>query len=273
MLRCSSNLPLLGLTAAVLSLPAAVKAAEAPYDLPRFQPVLDASKLQAPKSSPAMVEHGEFAGKSNEFFHLDESGQRIVFTATGDSRRSELRQMTGDWDTSTPEERALIARVKVLVPETPELGQFTFLQVHDKEEDGEGLNKPLIRVTWRRSRSGVRDHLWAGLRVPADASRPISLENLGSEWVDLGPRPDGSFDASIRVRDNRLRVTIDGEKKIDKDVSYWAGLSNYFKAGVYNQDPGTSVAIFEALRYVSGDEEASATSSGAAAGAPPAEPS
>ncbi len=251
------------LTAAALTLaagPAGVaSAAEAPYDLAKFQPVLNDSKLQAPKSSPAMIERGDFAGASNEYFHLDGSGERLVFTATGDSSRSELRQLTGDWDTATAVEQALIARVKVLVPETPELEQFTFLQIHDKQtDDNGGLNKPLIRLTWRKSRSKMKDHLWAGIRTPDDPTRPISLENLASEWIDLGPRPEGFFDAAIRVRDNRMRVTIDGEEKIDMDITYWAGLENYFKAGVYNQDPGTSVAIFEELRYASGDEDAPA---------------
>lgn len=247
---------LIGMCAAVLS--ASVDdAPQVPYDLEKFRAVLDASKLQAPISSPAMIPHGEFAGQSNEYFHLDETGQYMVFTVTGDSRRAELRQMTGDWQTSTATERRLTARLKVLVPEYDTLNQYTFMQIHDKRDDdtGEGLNKPLIRLTWRRSRSGVRDHLWAGIRIPADLDQPITLENLDSLWVDLGPRPAGFFDAAIRVRDNRMVVTIDGETKIDMDVAYWDGLNSYFKAGTYNQDPGTSVVYFEELAFGEGPEE------------------
>ena len=33
------------------------------------------------------------------------------------------------------------------------------------------------------------------------------------------------------------------------DVSYWNGLENYYKAGVYNQDAGRSKVEFEVLRY------------------------
>ncbi len=251
-------LPIIAVAAlTVTAVPPDVTAADeakAPYDLEKFRPVLDDSKLQAPTSSPAKINHGEFAGESNEYFYLDETGQYMTFTITGDSKRAELRQMSGDWQTSTPTERRLDARVKVFVPETESLEQFTFMQIHDKQENGVGLNKPLIRITWRSSRGGVEDHLWAGIRVPEDASKPISLENLGTQWIDLGPRPEGFFDAAIVVKDNRMSVTIDGETKLDMDVAYWDGMPNYFKAGVYNQDPGTSMVQFDKLAYGHGTE-------------------
>lgn len=243
------------LTTAGRGAPCNAADARAPYDVERFRPVLDDSKLQAPTSSPALIEHGDFAGKSNDYFFLDATGTRLTFTVTGDSKRSELRQLSGDWDTATPTPQRLVARVKVFVPETPSLEQFTFMQIHDKKNGDDGLNKPLIRLTWRKSRSKVRDHLWAGLRIPQHTGQPISLENLASEWVDLGPRPDGFFDAEIRVQNGQMSVVLDGETKLEKDVNYWNGLENYFKAGVYNQDPGTSKVEFEVLRYATSDDD------------------
>ena len=231
-----------------------VSAETVPYDLEQFRPVLDDSKLQAPTSSPAKIEQGDFAGQSNEYFFVDPTGQYLTFTVTGDSNRSELRQMSGDWDTATATAVGMAARVKVYVPETPELEQYTFLQIHDTTDDPGALNKPLLRVTRRGQYRKTNDHLWAYIRVPADLSQPISTENLDTEYVDLGPRPEGFFDAQVRIHEGRMTVTIDGETKIDKDVSYWNGLNNYFKAGVYNQDPGTSMVEFASLRYFTGDD-------------------
>ncbi|MEM7627156.1 MAG: polysaccharide lyase family 7 protein [Planctomycetota bacterium] len=232
------------------------EAVAVPYDLEKFRAVLDDSKLQAPTSSPTMIEKGQFEGQSNQYFFLDETGRYMTFTVTGDSKRSELRQLSGDWHTSTSEPRRLIARVRLLVPEDKELNQFTFMQIHDKKNGDRGLNKPLIRLTWRRSRGGIKDHLWAAVRIPDDSTQPISLENLATNHVDLGPRPEDFFDAEIQVHNSRMTVKIHGRVKLDMDVSYWDGLNNYFKAGVYNQDPGTSRAEFETLRYAATAEDA-----------------
>lgn len=233
--------------------------AEVPYDLEKFRAVLDDSKLQAPASSPTMIERGKFEGASNEYFFLDETGQYMTFTVTGDSKRSELRQLTGDWDTSTATPQRLVARVRVSVPEDEQLEQFTFLQIHDKKDGDHGLNKPLIRITRRGDYRGTKDHLWAAIRTPEDFKKPISLKNLATKNIDLGRRPNGFFDAEIHVQNGQMKVLINGKTKVDMDVSYWNGLNNYFKAGVYNQDPGTSIAEFESLRFLDSDESPSDT--------------
>ena len=224
--------------------------AEVPYDLEKFRPVLDDSKLQAPTSSPALIRQGDFAGASNQYFFLDETGQYMTFTVTGDGNRSELRQESGEWDTSTGTPRRISARVEVFEPEDTGLEQFTFLQIHDTTNDPGSLNKPLIRITRRGDYRSTQDHLWAHIRTPADFSQPISLDNLATLNIDLGPRPEGFFDADIQVQDSQLKVWINGENKVDVDVSYWDGLNNYFKAGVYNQDPGTSIVQFDTLQYL-----------------------
>lgn len=228
--------------------------AQTPYDLEKFRPVLDDSKLQAPTSSPAKIERGNFDGAANEYFYLDETGQYMTFTVSGDSKRSELRQLSGDWDTATTTPQRMVGRLRVFVPETPELEQFTFLQIHDKKNGNEGLNKPLIRLTRRGDYRGTQDHLWAAIRTPDDFDQPITLDNLATLNVDLGPRPEGFFDAEIMVHQSRMVVKIDGMTKVDMDVSYWDGLPNYFKAGVYNQDPGTSKVEFESLIFMNSAE-------------------
>lgn len=227
----------------------------APYDLEKFRSVLDDSKLQAPKSSPTLIEQGKFAGASNEYFFLDPTGQYMTFTVEGNSCRSELRQQSGDWDTASKKPQRMIARVKVFVPQDKQLESFTFLQIHDKRNGDQGLNKPLLRVTRRDQRRGIKDHLWAVVRTPKDFDKPISLSNLASKHIDLGPRPKGFFDAEVCVQNSKMIVTINGQTKVDMDVSYWDGLANYFKAGVYNQDPGRSKVEFESLRFSDSDDD------------------
>lgn len=224
----------------------ATTAAAVPYDLDKFKPVLDDSKLQAPASSPALIQQGDFDGASNQYFFLDPTGPYMAFTVSGDGMRSELRQESGDWQTSTTDRLSLDGRLKLTVPETASLNQFTFMQIHDTNA---GLNKPLIRLTWQRDRGALEDRLWAVIRTPDDLGQPIALDNLASIYIDLGARPTGFFDASIVVHENQMSVEIDGQVKVDMDVSYWDGLDNYFKAGVYLQDPGEAAVLFDQLSY------------------------
>lgn len=222
-----------------------------PYDVDAFRPVLEESKLQAP-TSKALIRQGGFAGQANEYFYVDPSGPYLTFTVKGDSKRSELRQMTGDWQTSTATPQRLIGEVQVFFPENESMNQFTFMQIHDTTDDPQSLNKPLLRLVWLRSRHGIQDHLWAAIRMPRDMDQPISLDNLSGRFVDLGPRPEGFFKSEVRVQANQMVVLLNDEEKLSMDVTYWDGLNNYFKAGVYNQDPGVSKVQFRSLRYESG---------------------
>ncbi len=243
--RCSAKLLLgVSLLAAAPSLHASNP--DAPYNLSKYRPVLDDSKLQAPTSS-TLIAHGDFADKSNQYFRLDSSGKYMTFTVSGDSKRSELRQMSGDWQTSTSSWRKMIGEVKVFYPNSSSssLDQFTFMQIHDSTS----LNKPLIRLVWHRSRSGQSDHLWAVIRIPANPNQPISSSNLATQWEDLGPRPSGFFKSEIKVKNNQMKVRINSVTKVDVDVTYWDGLDSYFKAGTYNQDPGTSKVQYRSLKY------------------------
>lgn len=220
----------------------------APYDIEAFRPVLMGSKLQAP-TSKTLIGMGDFEGEFNEYFYAEPTGPYLTFTVSGDSKRSEIRQMTGDWQTSTSSLRRLFGEARVFYPADISMNQFTFMQIHDTTNDPQSLNKPLLRLVWLRSRDGLDDHLWAAIRTPRDASQPISLDNLAGKFVDLGPRPEGFFASEVRVQHNQMRVLIEGQEKLSMDVSYWDGLNNYFKAGVYNQDPGTSKVQFKSLTY------------------------
>jgi len=207
-----------------------------PYSLARFQPVLDDSKLQAPDSSTARAQ-GDFFGFHDSFFRLDSRGKYLTFEMEGDSHRSELRQMN-EWQTSSLTWQKMIGEVKLFYPQTSSLNQYTFMQIHDS---GSYPNKPLIRLHWQRNRNDLPDHLWAVVR--------LSVSEKNYLWVNLGPRPGSFFKSEIKVKNNIMRVRINGITMLDMDVSYWDGLSNYFKAGVYLQDAGKAKVQFKSLKY------------------------
>jgi len=208
-----------------------------PYDDPKFHPVLDDSKLQAPDSRTACAQ-GEFDGFADWYFYLYQgSSNYMTFRMNGDHKRSELRQII-EWKTSTTSWKKMIGEVKLFYPSTESLNQYTFMQIHDSD----GINKPLIRLVWYRSRSGKDDHLWAILRISTNP-------NDSPQYFDLGQRPDGFFKAEIKVKNNILKVKINSVTKVNEDVSYWSAFSNYFKAGVYLQDDGTAKVQFRTLKY------------------------
>ena len=200
---------LLLVLATAVATPALAADTKVPYDVEAFRPVLDASKLQAPTSSPAKIDQGDFAGKSNEYFFLDDTGTRLTFSVSGDSKRSELRQLSGDWDTATTTPQRLIARVKVFRPETRELKQFTFMQIHDKKDGDHGLNKPLLRLAWRASRSSKKDHLWAAIRTPEGSHEADHHQEPGLGVGRPRPAPRRPF----RRRDPRAERDDEGHPR------------------------------------------------------------
>jgi hypothetical protein len=49
------------------------------------------------------------------------------------------------------------------------------------------------------------------------------------------------------VKDRQLRVLVDGQEKLARDLSFWK-FSNYFKAGCYPQaTQGTAQIFFRSL--------------------------
>eukprot|EP00168_Porphyra_purpurea_P018365 TRINITY_DN679_c0_g1_i2.p2 TRINITY_DN679_c0_g1~~TRINITY_DN679_c0_g1_i2.p2 ORF type:complete len:102 (+),score=27.55 TRINITY_DN679_c0_g1_i2:641-946(+) len=60
----------------------------------------------------------------------------------------------------------------------------------------------------------------------------------------LAQRSGSYFDARIRVQRNRLRVSINGDVKVDEDVGDRDdGGKSYFKAGAYIQDGSSRVTV------------------------------
>lgn len=188
---------------------------DAPYLVPRFKRILAASKLQAPNSTSAI--HDLTVPISNENFYLS-APRRLTFAVTRTdsyNARAELR-LIDEWSTRTNNRKMLKGRVLVR-PAPPGIDEFTFFQVH-------GGVKPLLRIAWRRRRDSDHvDYLYAAIRH--------GVEDDQTTWWPLSPRPASLFTVKITVRNNVLRVWLNGERKIRQNVSYWQEYQNYFKAG------------------------------------------
>lgn len=219
---------------------------EAPYNIEKFQSVLNKSKLQGAYSA-TVVGYGKFHNFSSPSFYLSKnrnmtfSLSKVKVKADEFSRyaRVELRQgpKSQEWKTSSPSWKKVIGDVKLSKPEL--LKEFTWMQIHDSTK----FNKPLIRLLWKKKKEGKNDHLWAVLRTSLDKKY---------KWYDLGLRPKSFFEAEIKVRRNQLIVTINKEEKINQNVSYWKDMSSYFKTGLYlsaKNDEGAAKIQFKTLNY------------------------
>ncbi|MDP5255355.1 MULTISPECIES: polysaccharide lyase family 7 protein [unclassified Vibrio] len=218
----------------------------APYDIARYQSVLDESKLQAPNSA-TYIANGDFEGQYNQYFYVPDTGNAwMTFEVTGDHARSELRQVNNWYTSDTQYLNKMIANVLVDDPLTGEVDEITFLQVHDVTSNSNAINLPLVRIVWMREYDDVSDHYWAIIKEDACES----CKNYAK--IDLGEYRDSAVKFEIRIENNALTIKRDSvtHSEINKlDISYWGELESYFKAGVYNQDSGTGRVQFESLKY------------------------
>ncbi len=214
---------------------------DSPYSLDKFKPVLEISKLQAPKSSFNPLysrKYGEFEGYSNKYFYLQDNNY-MVFYMCGNHFRSELR-FKHDWKVNTDSEKLIEAEVK-LFP-LNERREFTFLQIHADStlKNVPIINKPLLRIVWYKKLRGKRSHIWAIIKLGDDIFSRY-------EKIDLGVMPKSFFKVKISVLKNILKVYVNGVEKVNMNVGYWSKYYNYFKAGVYLQDEGCAKVLFKKL--------------------------
>lgn len=73
----------------------------------------------------------------------------MIFEMTGNKRRSELRQLD-EWHTSSSMSKKILGQVFLPKPQTRELTQFTFAQIHASKNL---LNKPLLRLVWMKQKT------------------------------------------------------------------------------------------------------------------------
>ncbi len=214
---------------------------DAPYSIKKFQDILNVSKLQAPKSSfDALysVKYGDFADYSNRYFYLQD-GKYMVFFMCDKKQRSELR-MKNEWRVDSKKSISLYAKVKIFPLNARR--EFTFLQIHADSNLKNSINKPLLRVVWKKIYHHLKNHIWAVIRISAD----INEQNY--EKIDLGLMSKKFFDIKISIKDKKMNIKVDNEYKVSNfDVSYWRRYYNYFKAGVYLQDDGCAKTLFDKI--------------------------
>ena len=215
---------------------------KSPYSLEKFQPVLNESKLQAPLSSynPLYsVKYGEFKDYYNKYFYLTDN-KYMTFYMCDEHHRSELR-FKNTWEVNSSQAKILEAKVKIL-PLTTEK-EFTFLQIHS-DTTQETLNEPLLRIVWINELKNLKNHIWAVVKTD-------TLEDGDVLMVDLGELKNEFFDIKIKVYNSKLSILVDNKTILNNfDISFWKGIKNYFKLGVYLQSNGCAKALFDTIKVI-----------------------
>jgi hypothetical protein len=193
--------------------------------------LISSVKLQAPTSAynkKYSILYGGFKkSEFNKYFHI--KGNSVVFNVCGFKKRSEFR-FKKEWNVQTPRIIYLSARIK-LYPLSCER-EFTFMQIHADPKKN-SPNKPLLRVVWFKKHGGLKNYIFAVLKLKNGYSF-IPLTDL-----------QNPFTLKLEIKKSVLKIYVNNKLKAVKNVSYWNGYYNYFKLGVYNQCKGCSKSVFE----------------------------
>lgn len=255
--------------------PSGEKTEAAQYE--KFADILSKSKLQisVPNAKPGSKEEialdSNFAGVMNENFYVDKASEALVFKMEGYKLRNELRVLENFKSDDANTFNRLSADIELITPyesiknsHEPKRNEITLLQVHNKGTFDDGLHgvgyipHPLLRIVWLGERKGVKNHYWAVVKNNAincskKTGDPDNPECKGAyKRYDLGEaKVNDSTQFDVIVGAKKLEIKLDGETKVDHDLSYWSHLLSYFKAGVYNQfKNGQSEAHFHRLEAV-----------------------
>ena len=220
--------------------------AVAPYNVEKFQSVIDRCKLQLYREGTG-IDYDGFTNYKSPQFYIDNE-ENLIFAIDKESdtykTRSELREgpEENEWYVDDTEGHYWIATLQVLKPAVG-IESFTWMQVHGTNDT---FNYPIIRLFWERNREGQYDHLWAVVII-SDA-----YDAKVYEYTDLGARPKGFFRAEVHFKNNLMDIIIDHKLIKTYNVTYWQGVRNYFKAGVYINrygDGGEVSARFSELHF------------------------
>ncbi|NLS13768.1 polysaccharide lyase family 7 protein [Vibrio sp. SM6] len=241
----------------------------APFSLAQYKTILEGSTLQVSDPNGAAgnkdtIYSDEFDGYKTDHFYAEKTSEELVFSMSGYSMRSEVRELTNFDVNQTGIKRTLNASVKLpnidvaMANSDASKDEVTFLQIHNKgtESDGTGgIPHPLLRVVWEQERNSQFGHYWAVLKINAlncDQSSSSACDGGNSyERIDLGKADINNFtDFALSVFENTLTISVNDQVIHTRDIEYWEHLLSYFKAGVYNQfDNGTANVHFKELRY------------------------
>ncbi|MEP4079512.1 cadherin domain-containing protein [Haloferula sp.] len=205
-----------------------------PYTLPKFQAAIAECKLQAPDSSTYFTQAQLIAGScDDDYFKLADT-DKMAFYQTGDSMRTELRYLD-NWFLNS-ENLAAHGNLQII---SQTCDQVTVMQIHDDNNGGGGVNKPLLRI-YRHLNKTPTDHIWAAIKTDSGGINTVQ--------VDLGATPVGYFDCDITIIAGIMEIAINGTVLDTRDVSYWT-YPSYWKAGAYLQDAGEATVYFNELTF------------------------
>jgi len=194
---------------------------------------LHAWKLQV----PGPLEVKDLRNYSSGYFFLNDN-KEMVFSLDAAEKgttpnthyvRSELRHLP-NW--TVEENHVLTGEVRVVSHLQPD--KLTVLQIHGITPAGDNA-PPLLRIAVNHG------SLYAA----------VKLENSDdkTDMVLLKKDLKGDYaKVSIVVKGGQLRIAVDGQEKLVRDLSYWK-FANYFKAGLYPQaTKGTAQVFFRYLK-------------------------
>jgi hypothetical protein len=186
---------------------------------------------------PGPLEIKELQNYSSGYFFLTASREMCFALdaaekgATPNTKyvRSELRHLP-EW--TVEGSHTLSGEVRVVSSLQP--AKLTVLQIHGITPDGDNA-PPLLRVAFK-----------AG-DLYADVKTDSTGEKTDSILLKRGVRA-GFVRVEVIVKSSKLRVTVDGVEKLERDLSFWK-FGNYFKAGCYPQaTQGTAQVFFRKLK-------------------------
>jgi len=262
-----------------------------PYDYSKYRNTLNNANLQqtdlfdcsdndinASCSKSDVVDAGNYEGYSSEYFYVDKNSGWLTFEMEGDNNRTELRFTENFLTDSTETTYTLNAEILPVSPtesvaNSTDGEAITLLQVHNKGKNGISdntvLSHPLLRVVWDgeyRSDDGTDGGSYSNAYWAIIKTNAFECSNSEHEAYDEDGCNNaydyyylGAYDANnptkfeIKVGNSQLVINVDGTQMVNYDISYWAALYSYFKAGVYNQyTNGNSVIRFKKLTYSDG---------------------
>jgi len=213
---------------AALLLLGAIRASGADTAPPSQAFDLHAWKLQV----PGPLEFKDLHNFSSGYFFLN-SAREMCFsldagekgaTANAHYVRSELRH-NPNW--SMEGSHTLSGEMRVESHLQPD--KVTVLQIHGVTSQGENA-PPLLRIALNEG------DLYAALKSDAAGDK--------TDMILLKPGVKTGFvKVDVIVNSRQLRILVDGEEKLARDLSYWK-FSNYFKAGCYPQATQGTVQVF-----------------------------
>jgi len=218
---------------AVLILPIAYHALGANAVPPAEAFDLHGWKLQV----PGPLEIKNLRNYSSGYFFLNGSREMCFALDAADKGttpntkyvRSELRHFA-NWTVDSS--HTLTGEVRVVSHLQPD--KVTVLQIHGITAEGDNA-PPLLRIAVNHG------DLFADLKPDATGDK--------TESILLKPGVKSSYvKVAVIVIASQLRIDVDGEQKLARDLSYWK-FSNYFKAGLYPQaTQGTAQVFFRSLK-------------------------